>query len=114
MPRLNNEFVMSNITDVGQLGRFVSIFSQDIYALVNGNIELDLNLKANLVSVNFNPINFDTNITHTLGRKPKGYIITSLSGTGVLYDGSGGKEDWTDKTIVIRSTAVITAGILIF
>lgn len=68
-----------------------------------------------VLAYNFVAGNTPYTITHALGRKPNGYIVTTVTVNGaVLYYTNPDPSGWTDRTIVLRATLPCFASFLVF
>jgi hypothetical protein len=78
---------------------------------INGNLDFDTNFRSQFVSVEFAATNTDTEINHSLGKRPRGYIIINSNEPMNVYDGN---EAFQINKLVLRSDATGGANLLIF
>lgn len=97
--------------DEKEFPKYVGLFLADVLRVVNGGIEFGSNISGKAVSAVFTAANTDTVIAHGLGRTPAGYIVTSLSASMVVYNGSVGSNT---TNLIIRSSAVGSAGLFVY
>jgi len=94
-----------------ELRRALADMVDQLSFIVNGNIGLLDNVKVSRVKVSFTSANTNLYVPHTLGRVPKGYIVTSLSAAMIVYNGT---SEWTGQGIYLRSSAIGDATLLVF
>lgn len=102
---------LHNSSDLEALTRYASQCVDGIVTAINGNLNFQENLQISLVSVNFSAANQSQTIAHNLGRMPAGYIITSRTVNGNVFDGSGGL---TTDIANLQASVVGTYGLLFF
>jgi len=93
------------------LYRYIQLFFADVKGVVNGRLEIDKNLDVKIVDALFVNANVNTNIVHTLGRAPIGYIVVGKSVNMSVYDGEGERNS---NTISLKSSVAGTAKVLFF
>ncbi len=109
---------MSNITastDMTQvkpeeLAKFIDLFFQDVVDTVNGKLDFTTNFNAKLISASFGAADTLTQVQHSLGRVPSGYIVTSASAHTQVYTGGA----FTTTTMGLMASTPATVGLLVF
>ena len=82
-------------------------FYIEVKSILNRGASFDDNIDCRLVSFTSNAVaTNDTEVTHTLGKIPSGYIIYSQDKAGSLYLGSG---TWTATKIYVASDVASVA-----
>lgn len=99
------------VQNVKDLGRFLTSYTNELQDIVNGNLDLELNIRGKIMTVNFVTASVDVQVDHNLGYIPTGYYVIKTSHPSSLYTGSG---TWTSNSISLRSNAVATMNIFIF
>lgn len=94
-----------------ELPAVIERFSQNVADALNGGLDFHTNFNGALVTANFTAANTDTAIAHNLGRIPAGYIKTSQGSALNIFDGV---VKSTTKIIYLQSSAIGTAGLLIY
>lgn len=107
---VKGRYDVANIDDWKGAGRFVADSLNEMIGVINGNLEIGLNIKAQIVDASFTATNTDTVIPHSLGRVPNGYILINSNVSTNLYNGS---VAFASGNITLKSTAVATTKILI-
>lgn len=109
--RLKTLLETSNLDSTEQIIRYVSIIKDQIYQIVNGKIEFDLNIWSSTVDVTFTAANTEVAVSHGLGRVPTGYILVKSSAATALYDGTTTN---TASTIYLKASVAATVKIIVF
>ncbi len=92
--------------------KFIDIFLQDVVDTVNGKLDFASNLNAKEITVNFTVANTDVSTSHSLGRVPTRYLVTSATtALSAVYNGTIAN---TSSTITLRSSAIGIATLLIY
>lgn len=102
---------LSNIKDPEDLQRFLSNTTGQIVSALDGSLSLSDNLNGEFLNFSFVTSNTDTTVTHSLGRVPAGYIVTSNNSNKTIYDGSTNN---TASYLVLRASGAGTASIYVF
>jgi hypothetical protein len=89
----------------------LSRFFEQIRDIVNGNIELDSNIRGQVIEITFAAANTQQPIKHGLGRTPTGYILIKAGAATSIYDGTSSN---TSEFIYLRSSAATTVKVLVF
>lgn len=103
-------------TDIDQVkeedrARFTDLALQDIVAQINGELTFGENIKCRFLSVTFSSANTEVQVSHTLGKVPRGYLCFSSSAAARVYDGD---SDSTSSAIFLKSDAPATVGLIVF
>jgi len=102
---------LKSVGSFEDLRRFTSLCIKEIVDLVNGSIDVVDNLSVSLVSVTFSGASTTVEVSHTLGRVPRGYLVAKLSTGIVVFDGNGTN---TDALFYVQATGAGTATLLVF
>ena len=94
-----------------ELAKFLTLFSQDVVAQVNGKLDFQTNFNCKLISVTFSAANTNVSASHGLGRIPAGYIVTSSSASANVFNGTSGH---TTSVINLQASAAATVGLLVY
>lgn len=111
MSSIKRQIQFSNIKSVEELGRYLSAYSDEVQNVVNGDLELERNIRGTVLDVVFGMANTSTTITHNLGYIPRGYYQIDSSAATSLYNGG---QPWTTVSIFVKSSAVATVKMFIF
>lgn len=111
MSKLKPSVEFQNLKTLEELKKYLSIFSDDLHAVINGNIELNENTKTQLVNFNFQTANLDLSVAHKLGRIPVGYILVS---TNAYCRIKSGVARSTTTSMTLQSDAVANTSVMIF
>lgn len=110
MAKVKAPLKVDNVESWEDLRRFTGQTFDALLAEINGRLQIVENCYTSLVSIAFSATNTDTQVAHTLGVKPTGWILVSPSAAMQVYQ----VADSTDKTITLRSSATGSAQILVF
>ena len=79
----------------------------ELAQLLNGGIKFSDNFNAETVTIaDTGTANTEFTVTHALKRIPTGFIVTSRTGTGVVYNGS---TAWSVSAIYLKCTTANNA-----
>ena len=87
-----------------ELPRYLTILGDNLKVILNNGISFLDNFNGTVQTITFSLVNTDTLFVHSLGRTPTGYKVIRTSVGMVVYDGANLGRDWTDTTLVLRST----------
>jgi hypothetical protein len=96
---------LSNLDTVDQLKTKLSDVIRNILEAVNGRLNFGENIEASEVTAVFPGANTTIQVSHSLGRVPTGYIVSSKSAAIHVHDGN--KEN-TDKHLYVQASAAGT------
>lgn len=83
----------SNSETLNEIVRWASQFSKNVFNVVNGNLEFDINMRSSTIQVAFGPdANTNTTVTHRLNRQPIGYILAGSDVPCHVYNGTLPKD----------------------
>jgi hypothetical protein len=85
-------------------------FVEQVAFIINGNLSIT-DLKVEKYSVNFPTALEEIGVSHNLGRVPVGYLVIGKSANMNVYNGV---NNWTMKSLFLRSDAAGVATILVF
>lgn len=102
---------LAKVPTLEDFKRYASIAIRDIYDVINGQIEFDLNIQSKTVVFNFTSANTDFTVAHDLAKVPRGYEVTKASAACSIYDGT---VPPTENNITLRSNAIATVEVRIF
>lgn len=112
MSRIPDDVSTSNLTKLEDVVRYFSVFMDDVQNVVNGNLELGVNIKSQVLNCNFLVANQTYGFLHSLGKPPIGYIAIRQPISLNLYDGAGGM---TSTNIYLKcDQSVQNVSVLIF
>ncbi len=111
MAKIQSPNNLSNLTDVTQAVRFISVFISDVFDALNKNLTFSDNIKSKIVEQTFAATNTQYGIAHGLGVVPSGYIIVGASAGAAFFDGATPN---TNEILYVQASAVTTARILVF
>lgn len=112
MSQVQGRADLSNIINQDEeFDRHASIIISSLVDVVNGQLEFGSNIKSQLLSVVFPATNTDATFNHTLGYAPTGIIPVLKNVAGDIYSGS---VAWTNSTICLRCTGLVTGKVLVF
>lgn len=97
--------------DEKEVMRLITIWAEQVAQTVNGKLDLASNFNGVQLSVAFSAANTNVQISHGLNRAPIGYIVTKLSASMIVYDGTSAN---TGTTLNLRSSAAGTAGVFVY
>lgn len=109
MTKIQSATDVSNLKDIEQLKRFVSIALNEFKDIVNGNLTFGENIKTKLLNVTFSGV--EASVSHGLGFVPNGYIIVGKSGDFNVYNGT---TAWTTTNLFLLASGNGSAKILVF
>lgn len=93
------------------LKRFLALFGEQVLQVLTNGLDFQTNFNCALISVTFTAANADTAVSHPLGRVPSGFLVYSLDGGIVVYNGATAN---TSTTLYVRSSGTGTAGLIVF
>lgn len=102
---------VSNVRDLEDLKRFSKQILSDIFDTVNGGLEFKSNIWSDIQDVVFVSANAETQVPHSLQKVPTGYVLVGSNVAATLYNGA---STWTKTHIYLKSSAVVSARVLIF
>jgi len=111
MGKLKTQFNLSSLKTTDELVRFLSQMTDEIYQVVNGQLQFDQNLKTSTVDVSFTAANTQVPINHGLGRVPTGYIQAKSNVAARVYDGGSAN---TDSVLYLKSDAIANVKVIVF
>jgi len=85
MSQITTQTDPSNLTNLSDVTRFLSIFQKSAIEAVNGNIEFQNNVKCDIVTATLKN-GTQVQIAHNLGRAPKGYILVGSNVSVNVYN----------------------------
>lgn len=97
--------------DEKEVMRLITIYAEQVAQTINGKLDFASNLNGKALSVTFSSANANVQVSHGLNRVPIGYIVTSLSASMVVYDGTSAN---TVSTLNLRASAAGTAGVFVY
>jgi hypothetical protein len=103
---------ISNISDLENLIRFVSIDMNLFLSAINGGIDLLDNCSTNLVDVQFAVANRAYPFAHSLNRVPSGFINVGTNVAAILFNGN--QNNTISQIYIQSSVAGATGKVLVF
>ena len=94
------------------LSRQTQIFANAVDDVVNGGITFQDNFRAQIIGVTFSAANMDTQINHSLGILPIGYLVIGKSVALDVYNGSS--SVLTKQFLTLKSSVIGNATIMVF
>lgn len=108
---------LENLSSWEELRTYVSINLLDLIADYNGSVDIIDNLKTYQASVVFPGANMAVKVTHTLGVKPRGYIVVGKSANINVFDSTQNQNSSifsTENEIFLQASGAGTASVLIY
>jgi len=93
-----------------KLKRFSTIVLKEIVEVINGNVRIDDNLSANIISVSLAGAT-EVAVSHGLNRSPIGYLVVKAPSALSVFDGD---SENTAETLYIKSNANAQVSLLVF
>jgi hypothetical protein len=78
---------VGNVESIENLRRYLQQTLSLIVETINGNLELNDNIKLKIVEINFVESNVDTSIAHGLNKIPTGFIQIGSNVASIVYSG---------------------------
>lgn len=82
-----------------------------LYFILNGNIDLLNNVKLEIHQLQFFRASQDYSMQHSLGRVANGYIVISNTQSAIIYNGIA---NWNPNAIFLRSSAPTIIKAIVF
>lgn len=111
MSKIRQSPDIDTLTDDKSKWRYCAMFLKSVYKVINGNIEIGVNVFGTVVEFRFETANQSYNVAHNLGRQVTGYIVIGSSVASSVYDGAGPK---TTDNISLRASVAATIKLFIF
>ena len=84
LPNIPN---FTNLRDQTEVTRYTSVIFDQIQDIVNGGINFSENMSVSIISCAFGVANQQYQFSHSLKRKPIGYIVIGVGSAITIYDG---------------------------
>lgn len=111
MSKITQESKIDIVKEDVDRWNLVSQFFDQVKTIINNGLKFSDNFDGKIINVTFSSANTDTSVAHGLGRAPAGYIVTSLSASMVIYNGSTGSSS---TNLILRSSAAGSAGLIVY
>lgn len=111
MSRITRDTAIDGVKDDAEKWRFLVQWLEELVSIINNGLKFSDNFDSKIINVTFSAANTDTSVAHGLGRAPAGYLVTSLSASMVIYNGSVGSNG---TNLILRSSATGSAGLIVY
>lgn len=101
---------IGSVSDPKEFQRYCSKFASNVFNVLNGKLEFDVNMLTQTVEVTFSAINTDTKIPHNLNKTGLRYFVIKKSAACDVYDGATAA---TNQAIYLKATVATTVTIVL-
>lgn len=102
---------ISNLKTLSDVIRYASNTFTAVASAINGGLSFQENIQGRFSSVEFRVANQEVSFEHSLSSLPRGFLVTGLSASMVVYNGV---TENTNQVMYLRASAPGTATVFVF